>query len=230
MNLSVFFPVHLYSAARRLLVAAAVLTASSTATAAVIPVTAGGLLTGAHNVDLGVLGLYSVRFAKGSCDAVFNSRCQVSSFAFKTAADALLAANALLSQVLIDRYDDLPRLTNGCWDDLACAIYTPFGFEGNYSQEYVSVAVSTNYSKFFEWSGFTVDGYPDTASIGFGPAPSYGGWGNMYVPEFAVWIRQDAPVLVAEPGAVSLAALGLVLVGLTRRRQHGPHLAAGCRT
>ena len=215
-----------FSGATRRLAAAALLTASSAVNAAVIPVTAQGLLIGAQNVDLGALGLYSVKFAKGSCDAVFNSQCDVPSFAFKTAADALLAANALLDQVLVGRYDDLPRLTYGCWDDLGCTIYTPFGFENSYSQKYVSVAASTNYAKFFNWPGVTVEGYPDTVGVGSGPAPSYGGWGNMYVPHFAVWALQDAPVSVAEPGAVPLAALGLVFVGLSKRRKRGTQPAA----
>jgi uncharacterized protein (TIGR03382 family) len=220
MRLPLFSLFRLSGVPRRL-AAATLLTVSSAATAAVIPVTAEGLLIGAHNVDLGAMGMYSVKFAKGSCNAAFNNQCDVPSFAFKTAADALLAANALMDQVLVGRYDDLPRLTNGCLDDLFCTIYTPFGFDYSYSIKLMSVAASTNFAKFSNFPNFIVEGPPDTVGIWLGPSPSYGDWDNMQVPHYAVWTRQNSPVSVAEPGAASLAALGLVLVGLSRRRKRG---------
>ena len=64
----------------------------------------GDILIGATDVDLGLLGFYNVTFAGGTCAFNFSGCDSQSDFAFNTLANAIVAAQALLDQVLIDNH------------------------------------------------------------------------------------------------------------------------------
>ena len=83
------------------------LSISSTQATVILNVDGSGQLTGAQNVDLGSLGFFNVEFVDGTCIALFDGCNQVADFDFTNEADALLAAQALLDQVLVD---DFPLL------------------------------------------------------------------------------------------------------------------------
>ena len=87
-----------------------------------------GELVGADDVLVNGM-LYDVRFVEGSCISLFTGCDDPSDLTFTTMADATLASEALLSQVLIDTpqglYDSVPDLTFGC--AVGCFIMTPFG-------------------------------------------------------------------------------------------------------
>jgi len=79
----------------------------SNAGAVPVEVKSGNILTGFDNILVGST-LYNVRFADGTCDAVFGS-CLTSRFAFQTDADATAGANSLLA-ALTPTYIGHPEL------------------------------------------------------------------------------------------------------------------------
>lgn len=103
------------------ILALAGLTLSLSVNAATL-VVQGGQLVGATDVDVGGVS-YDVQFVDGSCNSLF-SGC--SNFSFTTFADASVASQALLDEVLIGIYDDDPTLTNGLDSEDSGEIWTPY--------------------------------------------------------------------------------------------------------
>lgn len=87
-------------------------------------------LTGATGVEISG-SLYNVSFIDDSCINAFDGCDSVDDFTFKTQDDALVAANALLDQVLLDAnssmllLDSDPETTFGCVQLFTCIIIVP---------------------------------------------------------------------------------------------------------
>jgi hypothetical protein len=114
---------------RSLLLALALLIATTTAGAATLNVV-GGDLVGASNVEVDG-NLYNVEFVEGSCVALFSGCDSAADLTFNTEAAAILASQALIDQVFVDggsgSFDTFPYLTNGCDNMLSvCDASTPY--------------------------------------------------------------------------------------------------------
>ncbi len=115
-----------------------------------------------------------------------------------------LATQALLDQVFLDgvfgSFDSAPMLTNGCEDTFRCIALTPFGVFG----PWVDLGIAFNNDV-------------GTDTIGFG------GWGTANNSltsgqvTFARWTVGPA-VAMPEPTSLAVFALGLFVLGLSRRR------------
>lgn len=94
-------------------------------------VVAGGVLTGAKDVDVGG-AFYDVEFIDDSCSNIYSGCDELSDLDFANEASATLAAQALLSQVFIDsplgNFDSEPELINGCDDAGGCNFNITYGF------------------------------------------------------------------------------------------------------
>jgi len=109
------------------------LATGTSAFAAPILQISNGILTGATGVNVGGT-LYDVSFLDGTCAAVFTGCDNDNDFVFQTIADATLASNALMDQVLLDTaegaFDTHPEFTRGCTDTKdSCEIFTTIGLE-----------------------------------------------------------------------------------------------------
>ncbi len=100
------------------------------ATAAILDVDPSGQLLGATNVNVDGT-LYDVMFLDGSCITLFSECDATSDFPFQTEATAVLAAEALLLNVLTDTsagsFDADPELINGCTNRFTCTTFIPYG-------------------------------------------------------------------------------------------------------
>jgi hypothetical protein len=96
-------------------------------------VNGSGILTGATGVNVGGKQ-YDVEFVDGTCVALFTGCDSPSDFTFTTAADADVASQALLDQVLLDTgvgaFDSNPALTFGCSSSVVCFVDTPYAVPG----------------------------------------------------------------------------------------------------
>ena len=97
----------------------------------------GGQLQGATSVDIdGVL--YDVEFVDGQCPALFNGCNEASDFGTSSAATAVLFAEALRDQVVIDgsqgNFDSDPGLVAGCSaGEDECVFINPYGVDASNS-------------------------------------------------------------------------------------------------
>lgn len=112
----------------------------------------GGQLHGATNVDVGGT-LYDVEFLEGTCIDLYDGCDELSDFPFTTLADALLAGEALLNQVVLDTVDgdfeSVPSLTAGCSGSL-CGLTFPYGLADPSTADVVSaVNRATGLSDFY---------------------------------------------------------------------------------
>lgn len=118
----------------RLLAAATLCALPAAADAAVTLDVRNGVLMGASGVELGGK-TYDVAFTDDSCDVAF-APCSRKSFAFRSRTDARIAAQALLDQVFIGKFDTDPYLTNGCTSsDGVCGTYIPFALANDLDPE-----------------------------------------------------------------------------------------------
>ncbi len=106
-------------------------------------VVVGGLLRGATGVNVGGT-FYDVQFVEGTCIDLYDGCDDLSDFTFTTLAGALLAAQALQDQVVLDsvegNFDSVPNLTAGCSGSL-CGLNFPYGLP---DPDNADVAASVN--------------------------------------------------------------------------------------
>ena len=106
------------------LVGLAMMGMAGTANATLI-VAGDGTLLGATDVLVDGT-LYEVEFVDGRCFDLFDGCDELSDFDFTDEATALLAAQALLDQVIVGIYDLVPALTFGCGAPRLCQMIIPY--------------------------------------------------------------------------------------------------------
>lgn len=173
-----------------------------------LQVNGSGILTGATDVNVGGT-LYDVQFLDGTCAALFSGCDQPTDFAFQTQANALLASQALLDQVILNstlgNFDIAPNLTQGCTNAFVCNVGTPFQLiSATTHQTYNSINLSSLSDQTQCCSTFTT-------LFNSGTFPTF---------TYARWTAASA---VPEPSTLTLFALALgalVLWDYRRRQAH----------
>ena len=166
---------------------AAVLATSGAHAAA--PDVVGGELLGATGVNVGG-AVYDVHFVEGSCIDVYDGCDDVSDFPFTILADATLAAQALLDQVLRDTasgdFDTFPAEVFGCANPAVCGAQVPFALP-----DATNVTITSAVNSSAEESD-------SVAEIVWERAEDFGA-GSLH--EFATWVVWT-PVPPATPNVV----------------------------
>lgn len=153
-------------------------------------------LLGASGVN--VLGtIYDVTFGDGDLSKSIS--------AFTTAAGAEAASFALLSQVFIGVYDEIPSYTNGCIDPIHCYVFTP------YSTLPIPPSIPLVGSAFALNTDDLRSSY-ETAGISFGPSRDTGVDGSLAL---ATWTVAEVP----EPETYAMFLAGLGVLGFVSRRR-----------
>lgn len=174
-------------------------------------------LFGATGVDVDGTS-YDVSFVDGTCVTVFDGCDDISDFTFSTEANALLASQALLDQVLIDgplgQFGSVPNAINGISDVNNAQILTIFGFNPFSPANPASASARIS----------TGPGGGTTTNFSFVPQSDLSSSAAFV---WAVW--NESPVVVdPDPMApVPLPAGGLLLLtglagiaGFQRRKKH----------
>lgn len=194
----------------RTLAATCAFAVASHAGAAVLQVNAGGILTGATDINIGG-ALYRVTFADGSCNSLFNG-CTNSAFAFSTEDSASAAAQALLDQVFIDssagNFDSVLGKVVGCLNPNNC--FTEIPFLRNPANS--SVRTSRAFNEGSEMGDRVVQSFnvvhSDSTAIG----------NNNYA-IFELTSPATIPVDVPEPTSIALFGLAMAGLAFNRRRK-----------
>ncbi|MCG8491917.1 MAG: hypothetical protein MI743_09910 [Sneathiellales bacterium] len=172
---------------------------------AAILTVAGGILTGAKDVDVGGT-LYNVEFIDDTCSNIYSGCDEISDLDFADEASATLAAQALLSQVFIDslfgNFDSQPELINGCDDATGCNFNVTYGF--NLFNDVRSI------------SAFNNDG-SNTDSTGFGETGINYDVGQV---EWLAYARFTPAIsAIPLPAALPLYGAGILILGIWSRRK-----------
>ena len=162
-----------------------------------------GSLLGAQHIEVEG-SFFDVLFVDGTCMSVFDGCGASSDFFFNTQSDSLAASQALLDHVFLDRsdgnFDSNPALTVGCSVREACLVLTPYRFtpEVNYATS------ASNHD----------DEYNDRTE-----KPGLAASSDTSDSSTFVWAVWSSPVSVPEPGTLTLFGIGLLGMGLARRRK-----------
>lgn len=173
---------------------------STPASAAVTHIVEFGELRGAKGVDVGGT-FFDVVFSDG---AYINY--PITLFTTKEAADA--ASAALLSQVFINVYDTVPRLTRGCENAFSCNIETPYAYDP-VDQEY-------SLSRAFNGGALTLGGHIFEDAVIHAYALS--SEGTSAATTLARWTPSALISAVPEPETYAMFLAGLGLLGAVSRR------------
>lgn len=181
--------------------------AASPANAATLNVV-GGQLIGASGVNVGG-NLYDIEFINGRCTTLFDGCNSAADFTFSDAGSATVASQALLDQVFLDgvsgSFDSIPNLTNGCTSSFACNALTPFATDGTA----VTLASARNNA------GANVD------VTTFASLSTSGSTTAVGTQVYVIWTP------IPEPGTALLMGMGLLAMGVGKRRADGPSASAG---
>ncbi|MEJ2553921.1 MAG: PEP-CTERM sorting domain-containing protein [Gammaproteobacteria bacterium] len=207
---------------------------------AVLQINSSGTLMGATGVDVNGT-FYDVTFQDGVCADLYNGCDQTSDFMFHTSADALAASAALLNQVTVDdpvdptkQFDTNPDLTNGCYFQDLCEMWTPF-YVNSSGDGWVARAVNYNNDTLWLTNATGVAPITDlaTALLGNGGSRDGGTWAVWSEPSTTLTPCTDASCLtftfnagatpspittVPEPSAFALFGLGFVGMGIAKRK------------
>lgn len=188
--------------------------AFANAHAAVLQVDGSGDLTGANGVDVGGT-LYDVRFVDGTCISIFSGCDSQSDFTFTTLANATLASQALLDQVFIDsiagQFDTSPQLTIGCENIILCDVWTPYRLVTDRELGVFALYGGARNLEPSIGADFTLSG---------GAMPTFSTAPPTVGADILVWAVWSPPAQsVPEPSAFALLGVGLLALGLTRRRR-----------
>ncbi|WP_238542504.1 PEPxxWA-CTERM sorting domain-containing protein [Sphingomonas sp. PAMC 26621] len=180
------------------------LVATAPASAATQIVNSSGVLTGATGVLISGVS-YDVAFLDGTCASVFGA-CTVSNFAFKTQANAILAARALLDQVFVNTdlgmFDSNPALTNGCADTVLCRTNIPYALT---AVSTVTIVAQNNGGNSFDF---------DNPNELVGKDSS-----TLPLDTFARFALSPVVAAVPEPATWAMMIAGFGLVGGAMRRR-----------
>jgi len=171
---------------------------------AVLITNAGGELTGATDIDIAG-ELFDVSFLDGTCISIFSGCNEDLDLFWQDQSSAILAANALLTQVFLDDntllYDTLPSLTRGCElnERSDCFIITPYSiFDAHntraaYTRNHILEEIDTT-GRLTTWpfEDFTTN--------------------SRFV--YAIWSQKVSKV--PEPSTLAMLAIGIFSLGLRR--------------
>ena len=184
-----------------------------------VPDVALGVLNGAFNVNVGGT-LYDVAFVEGTCVAVYDGCDDPSDFPFQTEADATLAANALLDQVLLDSgagdFDSLPAQVFGCAHPDICGAQTPFAIAIADPSD-VTIASAVNSSAETVDAALVLD-WGQTVDTGTDPLQEFAMW--------VVWTPVPAPVPSLPGRGIAALVISLASSGLLLMRWQGHRVVA----